>query len=66
MEIGKCYQLERITGKVVRFKLLKYTNPNERVEMVEHNGGGFLGLDRLTPDEFASIKQIECESDTSS
>lgn len=61
MEIGKCYQLKRITGKVIRFKLLKYTNPDERIEMYEHNGGGFLNLDKLTTDEFESIKQIECD-----
>lgn len=63
MEIGKCYQITRITGKTVSFKLLVFTNYNERICMAVHQSGGTLWLDCLTEDEIESIKEIECEKD---
>ena len=61
MEVGKCYQFTRLTGKVIRCKVLVYTNHKSRIEMREFNHQGFLALDFLTDAEFATVKQIECE-----
>lgn len=63
LQVNKCYQFKRITGKIIRMKLLSFTNPDSRVEMYEHNGGGLLNLDKLTPEEIESMTEINCENE---
>ncbi|MES2566987.1 MAG: SOS response-associated peptidase [Bacteroidota bacterium] len=61
-KVGQDFQLTRITGRVIKFKLLHFTTPDKKIDMKEHNSGGFLSLDKLTDEELLSIKPIAPEA----
>ena len=58
MEPGKCYEITRATGTVIRFKLLKYVPERRRLEMMDLSTGSLRSCDHLTDAELESIKPI--------
>lgn len=59
METGKFYEMTRITGKKIKFKLLSFDLVKRRIETSEVNNKGLLNLHNLTDEEINSMKEIE-------
>jgi hypothetical protein len=58
IEEGKYYSLIRISGKVVKGKLIDWNGRYGPLKILEFNSGNILEIDRLTEQEFASMKEI--------
>ena len=55
--IGECYEMRRITGKILIFRLVAYNEDLKSLSMTELHHNGQMVIDSLSPQEIISIKK---------